>query len=99
MMERGLGGSTSTTSLPRKLAQQGGSDGITIHTLCTSNGSPYQNYQTRIAYSTYKIMAAMPGGEQHVAFTRVLHRTKDDNLMEEVPTFRAEPLQPNCDWW
>lgn len=26
------------------------------HTLCTSNGSPYQNYQLRIAYATYKLI-------------------------------------------
>lgn len=51
-----------------------GSD--SIHTLCTGNGSPYQNYQLRIAYATYKLVQAMPGGERHVAFTRILHRTK-----------------------
>ena len=41
-----------------------------IHTLCTGNGSPYQNYQLRIAYATYKLIQQMPGGERHVAFTR-----------------------------
>ena len=71
----------------------------TIHTLCTGNGSPYQNYQIRIALATYKLTQAMPGGERHVAFTRILHRTKPDALMGEVDTFRAEPLQPKCDDW
>ncbi len=72
-----------------------------IHTLTTTNGSPYQNYQMRIAYASYKRMLAMPGGEHHVAFTRILHRTvrDEDVLAGEVPTFRAEPLQPNCDDW
>ena len=41
-----------------------------IHTLCTGNGSPYQNYQLRIAYATYQLVQKMPGGERHVAFTR-----------------------------
>lgn len=71
----------------------------TVHTLCTGNGSPYQNYQLRIAYGTYKLVQAMPGGERHVAFTRILHRTKPDQLMGEIETFRADPLQPSCDDW
>jgi hypothetical protein len=57
------------------------------------------DYQLRIAYSTYKLVQKMPGGERHVGFTRILHRTVDDELMGEVPTFRAEPLQPKCDGW
>ncbi|KAL3161193.1 hypothetical protein ABBQ38_009560 [Trebouxia sp. C0009 RCD-2024] len=73
--------------------------GSSIHTLCTSNGSPYLNYQTRIMYGTYKMVQAAPGGTQHVAFTRILHRTEPDALMTEVPTFRAEPLTPACDNW
>lgn len=55
----------------------------------------------RIAYASYQRMLAMPGGEHHVAFTRILHRTARDRdvLAEEVPTFRADPLQPDCDDW
>lgn len=34
-----------------------------------------------------------------MAFTRILHRTKPDELMDEIPTFRADPLQPECDEW
>lgn len=70
-----------------------------IHTVCPSNGSPYQNYQMRIAYATYKLTLGMPGGERHTGFTRVLHRGSPDELMDEVPTFRANPLQPACDNW
>lgn len=70
-----------------------------IHTLCTSNGSPYLNYQTRIMYSTYRILQAANGGMQNTAFTRILHRTQPDLLMTEVPTFRADPLTPACDTW
>lgn len=32
-------------------------------------------------------------------FTRVLHRSSDDVLMEEIPTVRVEPLDPSCDVW
>ena len=122
----------------------------TIHTLCTGNGSPYQNYQLRIAYATYRLVQKMPSGERHVAFTRILHRTQPDHaqvgrgcgwaggraaasgacgacgawglqrgtrcrrasshpfaapsllapqLMAEIETFRADPLQPACDTW
>jgi hypothetical protein len=53
----------------------------------------------RIAYSTYKLILAMPGGDQFTGFTRILHRTKPDELMDEIPTFRADPLQPECDNW
>lgn len=90
---RSASSSTSTTSSAPATQR--------IHTLTTTNGSPYQNYQMRIAYASYKRMLAMPGGEHHVAFTRILHRTARDKdvLAREVPTFRAEPLQPECDDW
>jgi hydroxyproline O-arabinosyltransferase len=71
----------------------------TIHTLVTGNGSPYQNFQLRIMHGTYKIVQKMPGGEKLTGFTRILHRTTDDNLMTEIPTFRAQPLNPACDTW
>lgn len=60
-----------------------------------------QNYQLRIAYATYQLVQGMPGGEHHVAFTRILHRTKPDHaaLTQEIETFRADPLQPKCDAW
>lgn len=82
---------TQSTAFPSK--------GTNIHTLVTSNGSPYLNFQTRIMYGTYKKVQAMPGGERLVAFTRVLHRTVPDVLMQEVPTYRADPLTPSCDTW
>lgn len=31
-----------------------------IHTMCTSNGSPYLNWQTRIMYKTYQKARALP---------------------------------------
>ena len=73
--------------------------GNTIHVLMTSGGSAYQNYQTRIHYATFLLAQWKPGGGAMVAFTRILHRTVPDALMDEVPTFHAVPLQPECDRW
>jgi hypothetical protein len=81
-----------------KTSSSNGNDD-TIHTLATSNGSPYQNIQMRIAYATYQLVQAQPGGDRMVGFTRILHRSKPDILMDEIPTFRADPLHPNCDEW
>ena len=53
----------------------------------------------RIAYATYQLVLNTPGGERFTGFTRILHRTKPDELMNEIPTFRADPLQPACDDW
>lgn len=53
----------------------------------------------RIAYATYNLVLSMPGGDRFTGFTRILHRTKPDELMDEIPTFRANPLQPECDNW
>ncbi|CAL8467638.1 g7176 [Coccomyxa elongata] len=84
-------GHAATAGIPAK--------GTTIHTLVTSNGSPYLNFQSRIMYGTYKQVQKMPGGEKLVGFTRILHRTSHDLLMDEVPSFRADPLTPSCDTW
>ena len=55
----------------------------------------------RIAYASYQLILGLPGGERHTAFTRILHRTARDRdpLADEIPTFRADPLQPECDDW
>jgi hypothetical protein len=54
-----------------------------IHVMCTSNGSPYLNWQTRIMYQTF--LTVQPGSDM-LHFTRLLHRRTDDELMGEVPT-------------
>jgi hydroxyproline O-arabinosyltransferase len=73
----------------------------TVHVLMTSGGGPYQDFQSRIAYRTFlKVQKQHPDlGPKMVAFTRILHRNKDDELMEEIPTFRATISDPNCDTW
>jgi hypothetical protein len=35
-------------------------------------------------YGTYKIVQKMPGGEKLTGFTRILHRVKPDECMDEV---------------
>lgn len=37
-----------------------------------------------IRYATYLLAQRMEGGERMVAFTRILHRTSEDMLMNEV---------------
>lgn len=37
-------------------------------------------------YGTYKLVQKMPGGENMVGFTRILHRTQPDAVMDEVRT-------------
>mmetsp|Transcript_41766 Transcript_41766/g.124933 ORF Transcript_41766/g.124933 Transcript_41766/m.124933 type:complete len:415 (-) Transcript_41766:147-1391(-) len=73
--------------------------GDTIHSIITSSGSGYQNWQGRIMYGTYKLVQKMPGGDKLTGFTRVLHRGHKDECMDEIPTFHAIPLHPECDTW
>jgi hypothetical protein len=70
--------------------------GSTVHTLCTSNGSPYVNFQTRIMYGSYKLAQKMPGGEILAGFTRILHRTVDDELMEVRSGRAKSELHRKC---
>jgi hypothetical protein len=57
------------------------------------------NWQTRVMYSTYlSVLASDPSGPlARGAFTRVLHRSTDDELMQELPTQRFTPVHVNCD--
>ena len=65
---------------------------VCLHTVLTSSGNAYMNWQTRIMYQTYKKHASEPGSILK-AFTRILHRGRDDELMLEVPTMRFDPNQ------
>lgn len=60
----------------------------------TSNGNPYMNWQTRIMHATWRKHAP-----KEDVFTRILHRSTDDELMREVPTMRFEPWHVECDAW
>jgi len=69
-----------------------------VHVVVTSNGNRYMNWQTRVCYTTFQTQASKPGS-QLKAFTRVLHRSSDDELMQEVPTVRIPTAHPDCDVW
>ena len=64
--------------------------------MITSNGQPYMNWQTRVFYQTW-LEAAKEPGSPLAHFTRILHRTRDDELMREIPTVRIDPTHPECD--
>ena len=67
-----------------------------LHTMITSNGQPYMNWQTRVFYQTWREAASARGSPlRH--FTRVLHRTRDDELVNEIHTVRIDPTHPECD--
>jgi hypothetical protein len=69
---------------------------LCLHTMITSNGQPYMNWQTRVFYQTWVLASSEPGSPMKF-FTRVLHRARDDELTEEVPTVRIDPTHPECD--
>lgn len=102
---QGAAAPVRATACPPPTQQGGGAGGgargwptrgDTIHTLLTSNGSPYTNYQTLALYGSYRRVQRMPGGDKMVAFTRILHRTADDELSRVVPTHRVQPLHPGA---
>ena len=67
-----------------------------VATMITSNGQPYMNWQTRVFYQTWLEASREPGSPlKH--FTRILHRTRDDELTREIPTVRVDPTHPECD--
>ena len=67
-----------------------------LHTMITSNGAPYMNWQTMVFYQTWKTAASEKDSIlKHV--TRILHRSKDDELMDLIPTWRVDPTHVECD--
>ena len=98
----------STASLTARLGHPPGpgdgpirhpSHGSSVHVIFTSNGSPALNWQTRILAATLAEAREMAYGDRLAGFTRILHRSSDDGLVGEIPTFRATPLTPACDAW
>ena len=67
-----------------------------FHTAVTANDNPYSKWQCRIMYHWYKKYAAMEGSEMG-GYTRILHTGQPDNLMEEIPTWVAQPLPAGMD--
>ena len=69
-----------------------------LHTIMTSNGNVYMNWQSRVMYASYLRHAKEPGSIMK-AFTRILHKGRADELMHEIPTIRFNPVQTKCDGW
>ncbi|KAL4563568.1 hypothetical protein LXL04_027611 [Taraxacum kok-saghyz] len=69
---------------------------VLFHVAVTATDTVYIKWQCRIMYYWYKKTKDMVGSEMG-KFTRILHSGKQDNLMDEIPTFVAEPLPSGLD--
>ncbi|XP_028757919.1 hydroxyproline O-arabinosyltransferase 1-like [Neltuma alba] len=67
-----------------------------FHTAVTASDSVYNSWQCRIMYYWFKKFQNHPNSEMG-GFTRILHSGKPDNLMDEIPTFVAQPLPAGMD--
>jgi len=63
-----------------------------FHVLLTSEGSKYQEWQTKILHYHFKKQVALHPCTEMTGFTRVLASSHgmEDDLMQEMPTFVAE---------
>lgn len=86
-------------SIVTKKPQLFPSSGNAIHVLMTAGAGAYQGFQSRVMYGTFRIVQREDQGKNLVGFTRILHSINPDELMNEIPTFHATPLQPECDTW
>ena len=72
-----------------------------VQVVVTSNGGAkdaYTSWQTKILYTSWLQLRADLGGRNVLThFTRVLHRTTDDELSAEIPTVRVDPRRTACD--
>ena len=91
-----IGGKAVTTDTTSKSRTAETSPPACVATMITSNGQPYMNWQTRVFYQTW-LEAAKEPGSPLAHFTRILHRTRDDELVREIPTVRVDPTHPECD--
>ena len=69
-----------------------------FHVLMTSDGSPYQRWQSRAMYYHYEKQRAKAGAAGAIGdFTRLLHSGVPDDLMSEIPTVVVNKLPPDVD--
>ncbi|XP_057775580.1 hydroxyproline O-arabinosyltransferase 1-like [Salvia miltiorrhiza] len=61
-----------------------------FHTAVTSSDSVYNTWQCRVMY--YWFQKHNPNSNEMGGFTRILHSGRPDSLMQEIPTFVAQPL-------
>ncbi|KAF6155405.1 hypothetical protein GIB67_019931 [Kingdonia uniflora] len=69
---------------------------LLFHVALTATDAPYSKWQCRIMYYWYKKMKDMPESDMG-GFTRILHSGSPDELMDEIPTFVANPLPKGLD--
>ncbi|XP_074582835.1 hydroxyproline O-arabinosyltransferase 1-like [Curcuma longa] len=68
-----------------------------FHTAVTASDSAYNAWQCRVMYYWFKkAREARPDAEMG-GFTRILHSGRADNLVDEIPTFVADPLPNGMD--
>ncbi|CAL5190475.1 unnamed protein product [Lathyrus oleraceus] len=67
-----------------------------FHVAVTATDAAYSQWQCRIMYYWYKKAKDMPGSAMG-KFTRILHSGKEDQLMNEIPTFVVDPLPDGLD--
>ncbi|WOG87762.1 hypothetical protein DCAR_0206993 [Daucus carota subsp. sativus] len=67
-----------------------------FHTAVTASDGIYNTWQTRVMYYWFKKFKDEEGSDMG-GFTRILHSGKADSLMDEIPTFVAQPLKDGMD--
>eukprot|EP00271_Cylindrocystis_brebissonii_P019379 TRINITY_DN586_c0_g1_i2.p1 TRINITY_DN586_c0_g1~~TRINITY_DN586_c0_g1_i2.p1 ORF type:complete len:251 (+),score=30.24 TRINITY_DN586_c0_g1_i2:353-1105(+) len=96
--EQGTVPLTGTVQRPREVVLQRKRDsGRIFHTAVTADTGAYTKWQCRVMYYWYKKIQALPGGEDMGGYTRILHSGQEDNLVDEIPTWVAQPLPPGVD--
>ncbi|KAG6629840.1 hydroxyproline O-arabinosyltransferase PLENTY-like [Carya illinoinensis] len=81
--------------VPEKVKRSGNFNSK-FHVALTASDASYSQWQCRIMYYWYKKIKEMPGSDMG-EFTRILHSGSPDKLMEEIPTFVADPLPEGLD--
>ncbi|XP_028221772.1 hydroxyproline O-arabinosyltransferase 3-like isoform X2 [Glycine soja] len=67
-----------------------------FHVAVTATDAAYSQWQCRIMYYWYKKVKDMPGSDMG-KFTRIVHSGRQDQLMDEIPTFVVDPLPEGLD--
>ncbi|KAL2322379.1 hypothetical protein Fmac_026758 [Flemingia macrophylla] len=73
-----------------------GNSNSKFHVAVTATDAAYSQWQCRIMYYWYKKVKDMPGSDMG-KFTRIVHSGRQDQLMDEIPTFVVDPLPAGLD--
>lgn len=68
-----------------------------FHTAVTASDSVYNAWQCRVMYYWFKNARASRPDSEMGGFTRILHYGRPDSLVDEIPTFVADPLPAGMD--